>query len=62
MSRTQNLNTMRERYPLVSYTIQRMALGARRIIAAHPASVATIPFPQGLIDVDSPQDHELISL
>ena len=31
--------------------------GARRIIAAHPENLATITFPQGAIDVDTPQDH-----
>ena len=32
--------------------------GARRIIAAHPDRVATITFPQGAVDVDTPQDHK----
>ena len=36
--------------------------GARRIIASHPDDVATIAFPQGAIDVDTPQDHARITL
>lgn len=34
--------------------------GARRIIFKHPELVATIPFPQGGIDLDTPHDYELI--
>jgi molybdenum cofactor cytidylyltransferase len=30
--------------------------GARRIIASHPEKVATVEFPQGAIDIDTPQD------
>ena len=32
--------------------------GARRIIASHPDDVATIVFPEGAIDIDTPRDHE----
>lgn len=32
--------------------------GARRIIASHPEKVATVEFPQGAIDVDTPEDHK----
>ena len=32
--------------------------GARRIIASHPEKVATINFPQGAIDIDTPEDRE----
>jgi len=32
--------------------------GARRIIAKHPDLVATINFPQGAIDIDTPHDHQ----
>lgn len=35
--------------------------GARRIIASHPDDVATIVFPEGAIDIDSPRDHEQAS-
>lgn len=35
--------------------------GARRVIAANPADVATISFPQGAIDVDTPHDHQIFS-
>ena len=31
--------------------------GARRIIASHPDKVATVEFPQGAIDIDTPEDH-----
>ena len=31
--------------------------GARRIIEAYPEKVATIKFPQGAIDIDTPADH-----
>lgn len=31
--------------------------GARRIIALHPEKVATVEFPQGAIDIDTPEDH-----
>ena len=30
--------------------------GARRIIASHPEKVATIDFPEGAIDIDTPED------
>jgi len=30
--------------------------GARRIIASHPEKVATIEFPQGAVDIDTPED------
>lgn len=30
--------------------------GARRIIASHPEKVATVEFPQGAIDIDTPAD------
>ena len=32
--------------------------GARRIIASHPEKVATVEFPQGAIDIDTPEDRE----
>ena len=32
--------------------------GARRIIASHPEKVATVEFPEGFIDIDTPQDYE----
>ena len=32
--------------------------GARRIIVKHPELVATIEFPEGAIDIDTPHDHE----
>jgi molybdenum cofactor cytidylyltransferase len=32
--------------------------GARRIIASHPEKVATVEFPEGAIDIDTPQDYE----
>ena len=31
--------------------------GARRIIASHPEKIATVEFPQGAIDIDTPQDR-----
>ena len=34
--------------------------GARRLILKHPHSVATIDFPQGAFDVDTPGEYELI--
>ena len=35
--------------------------GARRVILNHPDSVATIAFPQGAFDVDTPREYELIT-
>jgi molybdenum cofactor cytidylyltransferase len=32
--------------------------GARRIIASHPEKVATVEFPEGDIDIDTPEDRE----
>ena len=32
--------------------------GGRRIIASHPEKVATVEFPQGAIDIDTPADRE----
>jgi len=32
--------------------------GARRIIASHPEKVATVNFPQGVIDIDTAEDRE----
>jgi molybdenum cofactor cytidylyltransferase len=32
--------------------------GARRIIASHPEKVATVEFPQGAIDIDTPEDRD----
>jgi molybdenum cofactor cytidylyltransferase len=32
--------------------------GARRTIASHPNDVATVIFPQGAIDIDTPRDHD----
>ena len=32
--------------------------GARRVIMAHPKKVATVTFPQGAIDVDTPEERE----
>lgn len=34
--------------------------GARKIIIQHKEEVATILFPQGLIDIDSKEDYELV--
>jgi molybdenum cofactor cytidylyltransferase len=34
--------------------------GARRIILKYPALVATIEFPQGALDIDTPQEYELL--
>jgi molybdenum cofactor cytidylyltransferase len=31
--------------------------GARKIIQSHPESVETVPFPQGIFDVDTMQDY-----
>ena len=36
--------------------------GARRIIASHPQKVATVEFPQGAIDIDTPEDRERLML
>ena len=36
--------------------------GARRTIASHPRDVATIIFPRGAIDIDTPRDHEELVL
>jgi xanthine dehydrogenase accessory factor len=35
--------------------------GARRVIQAHLADTYRVPFPQGSIDVDTPQDYALLS-
>ena len=35
--------------------------GARRIIAKHPELVATINFPEGAIDIDTPHDTKKLS-
>jgi molybdenum cofactor cytidylyltransferase len=32
--------------------------GAKQIIANHPLDVATVCFPEGAVDVDTPQDYE----
>lgn len=32
--------------------------GARRIIESHPEKVAVVKFPQGAIDIDTPEDYE----
>jgi molybdenum cofactor cytidylyltransferase len=34
--------------------------GARQVIASHPDDVATVDFPEGAIDVDTPQDYEFL--
>ncbi len=34
--------------------------GARRVILRHPQSVASIIFPQGAFDVDTPRQYELL--
>jgi len=34
--------------------------GARRVIVAHPQSVATVAFAQGAFDVDTPHEYELL--
>jgi molybdenum cofactor cytidylyltransferase len=34
--------------------------GARRVILKYPASVVTIPFPQGAFDVDTPHEYQLL--
>jgi molybdenum cofactor cytidylyltransferase len=36
--------------------------GARRIISKHPELVATITFAQGEFDIDTPADHERLTL
>lgn len=35
--------------------------GARKVIAAHPEAVAVVPFPAGMVDVDTPADYEGLS-
>ncbi len=35
--------------------------GARRIIASHPEKVATVEFPHGPIDIDTPEDRERLT-
>ncbi len=35
--------------------------GARRIIAQHPGKVATVEFPHGAIDIDTPEDRERLT-
>ena len=35
--------------------------GARRIIASHPGKVATVAFPHGAIDIDTPEDRERLT-
>jgi len=34
--------------------------GARRVLQAHPAEVALVPFPEGSLDVDTPADYEML--
>ena len=34
--------------------------GARRLISKHPELVATINFPEGAIDIDTPHDHKAL--
>src|SRR5260370_1586673 len=34
--------------------------GARQVIANHPDDVATVCFAEGVVDVDTPQDYELL--
>ncbi len=33
------------------------AAGAKQIFTKHPDDIATIPFPQGALDVDTPEDY-----
>ena len=33
------------------------AAGAKQIFANHPDDIATVPFPQGALDVDTPEDY-----
>lgn len=32
--------------------------GAKRLLQQHPGEVATLPFPRGSIDIDTPEDYE----
>ncbi|QJB33215.1 nucleotidyltransferase family protein [Chitinophaga oryzae] len=34
--------------------------GAKKIIQQHPDDLATVPFPEGIIDIDTPGDLELL--
>jgi len=34
--------------------------GARKLIADNPDKVATIPFPEGITDIDTVSDYELL--
>jgi molybdenum cofactor cytidylyltransferase len=34
--------------------------GARQVIGSHPDDVATVCFPEGAVDVDTPQDYERV--
>ncbi|WP_347160059.1 nucleotidyltransferase family protein [Pontibacter chitinilyticus] len=34
--------------------------GAKKLILTHAHDVATVPFPQGIIDVDTSEDYELL--
>ena len=35
--------------------------GARRVIARHPDEVHRVPFPDGIVDIDTPQDCEQLA-
>jgi len=35
--------------------------GARRVIQAHPDETLAVPFPEGAIDLDTPEDHARLS-
>jgi molybdenum cofactor cytidylyltransferase len=34
--------------------------GARQVIADHPDEVTAVPFPEGAVDVDTPEDYEML--
>lgn len=38
------------------------AMGAKQIFAAHPGKIKTIPFPQGAVDVDTPEDYKRLEI
>ena len=39
----------------------RGACGAKEVIAAHAPNVTRVPFPQGIIDIDTWEDHSEFS-
>ena len=36
--------------------------GARKVISAHPEAVVAVPFPEGIIDMDTPGDYERLNM